>query len=88
MAKDSKERRFEWQSLRRLTQRRMVEGMKVNKCKKKLEVTVMFEPSRIAADLLVEAYAQIVPSQKRMTERISKNDNHDLPRKQAGGREK
>lgn len=49
----------------------------------------MFEPSRIAAECLVEAYAQVVPTPKRTTQRTSEHKGYDdVPKKQSGGRER
>ena len=36
-----------------------------------LEVTVMFEPTRLAADPLADAYAQVVPPRYRLHSRVS-----------------
>ena len=38
-----------------------------SKARKVLEVSVMFEPSRLAADYLADAYAQVVPRRRRST---------------------
>ena len=35
------------------------------KARRTLEVTIMFEPSRLSADYLAAAYAQVVPLRKR-----------------------
>ncbi len=40
-------------------------GRSKQKARNPLEVMIMFEPSRLAADHLVEAYRQIVPPQGR-----------------------
>jgi len=40
-------------------------GRSKQKTRNPLEVTTMFEPSRLAADHLVEAYRQVVPPQGR-----------------------
>lgn len=37
------------------------------KARRPLEVTVVFEPSRLAAEYLSDAYGQVVPLRKRST---------------------
>ena len=52
-----------------LTLRELVVGKKAmskgeRKARRTLEVTIMFEPSRLSAEYLADAYAQVVPLQK------------------------
>lgn len=52
-----------------LTLRELVVGKKAmskgeRKARRTLEVAIMFEPSRLSAEYLADAYAQVVPLQK------------------------
>ena len=47
-----------------------------SKARRALEVTIVFEPSRLAADYLAEAYAQIIPLRIRSTQ--LEKDERDL----------
>ena len=54
-----------------LTLRELVVGKKAmskgeRKARRTLEVGIMFEPSRLSAEYLADAYAQVVPLRKRL----------------------
>ena len=48
----------------------------------------MFEPSRLATTFLVEAYAKIAPTPKRVTHPITMEEDCYALQKQVGGSEK
>ena len=62
----------------------MIVSERMSVLNKPLEVTVMFEPSRLATQFLVEAYAKIVPTPKRMTSPPPLEDGHYVQGKQGG----
>jgi hypothetical protein len=54
---------------------------------KALEVTVMFEPNRMATECLVEAYAQVVPAVRRGCRcRDEERTGRELAAQAKGGR--
>lgn len=67
-----------YKPLPRATKRELVLGKKAmskpeRKARKTLEVKIMFEPSRLAAEYLADAYAQVAPIRRRSisTDKIS-----------------
>ena len=57
------------------------------KPRKALEVTVMFEPNRVATECLVEAYAQVVPAVRRGCRcRVKENTGREPVAQVEGGR--
>jgi hypothetical protein len=54
---------------------------------KALEVTVMFEPNRMATEYLVEAYAQVVPAVRRVCRcRVEESTGSEPAAQAKGGR--
>jgi hypothetical protein len=47
------------------------------KARQTLEVTIMFEPSRLATEHLADAYAQLVPLRRRKTARAAPQTGAD-----------
>lgn len=58
-------------------------GRSKQKARNPLEVTIMFEPSRLAADHLVEAYRQVVPPQGRKRKPSESSVDEFVPETQA-----
>lgn len=67
------------------TSRELMVGKKAmnkveGKIRTRLEVTLMFEPSRLAAEYLADAYAQVIPVRKwsKRRRRDQSPESHDL----------